>query len=100
MKAQDQGYYSFLAIGGDGTVNLMASTLCGRPHRLSIIPAGTTNTVSRVLDIPQVIGEAIKVAASSDKVKSVDRLEIQGRILIMNVSEGKIVTSRIMKKHL
>jgi diacylglycerol kinase (ATP) len=87
-KAQNQGYYSFLAIGGDGTVNLMASTLYGKPHRLGIIPAGTTNALARVLDIPLAIGEAIKLSASSNKVKPVDGLQIQDRILIMNVSVG------------
>lgn len=87
-KAQSQGYFSFLAIGGDGTISLVASSLYRKPHRLGIIPAGTTNTVARLLGIPLSITEAIKLAASSGNIQAVDGLGVIGRVLILNVSVG------------
>jgi diacylglycerol kinase (ATP) len=88
IQAQSKGYYSFLAIGGDGTVSLLASCLCGKPHRLGIIPAGTTNTLARVLNIPLVIKEAIELIATSRNIKSADGLKVNDRIFILNVSVG------------
>ncbi len=87
-EALNQGYQSFLAVGGDGTVNLVASMLWGKPHRLGIIPAGTTNTVARVLGIPLNIKESIELAASSEKIQSLDGLEVNGRVFLLNVSVG------------
>jgi len=87
-QAQIKGCYSFLAVGGDGTVGLLASSLYGKPHRLAIIPVGTTNTLARTLGIPLVPKEAINVAASSNNVRAVDGLEVNGKIFILNVSMG------------
>lgn len=87
-QALKKGYHSFLAVGGDGTVNLLAGYLYGKSHRLGIVPAGTTNTLARVLGIPLSIKEAIEIAASSDKIRAVDGLEANGRLFVLNVSVG------------
>jgi YegS/Rv2252/BmrU family lipid kinase len=87
-QAQNTGYNSFLAVGGDGTASLIASSLIGKPHRLGIIPVGTTNTIARILEIPLTTGDAIEIAAHSDNIRSVDGLEVDSRIFILNVSLG------------
>ncbi|HEX2956961.1 MAG TPA: diacylglycerol kinase family protein [Chitinispirillaceae bacterium] len=87
-QAQNAGYYSFLVAGGDGTTGLVASSIFQRPHRLGIIPVGTTNTIARLLDIPLTIKSSIEVAACSENVRSVDGLGVDDRLFILNVSLG------------
>ncbi len=82
------GCRDFLAVGGDGTVSLAASHLYRRPHRLGIIPAGTANTMARVLGVPLSAKKAIKLAVNSIKTRSVDGMEVNGRIYLLNVSAG------------
>jgi diacylglycerol kinase family enzyme len=82
------GFHTFLAVGGDGTVSLAAGHLHGKPHRLGIIPAGTANTLARILGIPMNIGRAIKLAATSQKTRSIDGMEVRGRLCLQNVSTG------------
>ena len=82
------GCRDFLAVGGDGTVSLVASCLYGKPHRIGIIPAGTANTMARVLHIPMSSKRAVRLAASSPNTKVVDGMEVGGRIYLLNVSTG------------
>lgn len=87
-RAAAAGCRSFIAVGGDGTVSLAASQLYGRPHRLAIIPAGTANTMARMLRIPLSTSRAIKLAASSDNERAVDAMEVGGRLHLLNISAG------------
>lgn len=86
--AMGAGCSSFLAIGGDGTVNLVATSLVGRKHRLGIIPTGTANTMARMLGIPLAKREAIRVAGTSENTRAVDGMEIGGKMFMLNVSVG------------
>lgn len=87
-RAVDDGCHSFLAVGGDGTVSLVAGHLLGKPHCLGIIPAGTANTMARVLRIPMNIQGAMRLAAVSHKTRAVDGMEVNGRLCFLNVSTG------------
>jgi diacylglycerol kinase (ATP) len=87
-RALKRGCRNFMAVGGDGTVDLMASNLYGHPHSLGIIPAGTANTLARVIGVPINIKKAIKLAVSSSKTKAVDCMEVDGRLYFQNVSAG------------
>jgi diacylglycerol kinase family enzyme len=87
-RAVKTGCRSFLAVGGDGTVSMAASALYGKPHRLGIIPAGTANTVARILRIPISTRRAIKLALESAKSRPIDGLEVSGRLCLLNVSVG------------
>ena len=87
-NALKNGCRNFLAVGGDGTVDLMASHLYGHPHRLGIIPAGTANTLARVIGVPMNLKKAIKLAVSSAKTRAVDCMEVEGRLYFQNVSAG------------
>ncbi len=49
------------AIGGDGTVNEVASALIGSDKTIGIIPNGSGNGLARELNIPLTINEAVKV---------------------------------------
>lgn len=53
-------YDVIVAVGGDGTVNEIASALAGSKAIFAIIPYGSGNGLSRFLDIPMDTAEAIK----------------------------------------
>ena len=82
------GCRDFLAVGGDGTVSLVASCLYNKPHRIGIIPAGTANLMARVLGIPMSSKKAIRMAVWSPRTKPVDGMDVRGRIYLLNVSAG------------
>jgi diacylglycerol kinase (ATP) len=52
-------YNMIVAVGGDGTVNEIASALVGSEAILGIVPCGSGNGLSRFLGIPMDIKEAI-----------------------------------------
>ena len=54
------GYDYVIAVGGDGTVNEIASALVGQSIGLGIIPCGSGNGLSRSLGIPMDIKKALK----------------------------------------
>lgn len=58
--AQKKNYDAIVAIGGDGTVNEIASALPGSTCSLGIIPAGSGNGLARHLKIPLNIKSAIE----------------------------------------
>ncbi len=53
-------YNIIAAVGGDGTVNEVASALVGTDTLLGIVPCGSGNGLSRFLNIPMDISAAIK----------------------------------------
>ena len=55
----DLGYYAVVAVGGDGTINEIASSLRHSNTALGIIPNGSGNGLARHLRIPMNISKAI-----------------------------------------
>ncbi|MBC8009511.1 MAG: diacylglycerol kinase family lipid kinase, partial [Burkholderiales bacterium] len=51
-RALDEGCELIVAIGGDGTMNEVASALIGTPAALGLIPCGSGNGLGRHLGIP------------------------------------------------
>lgn len=66
-----QDFYGVIAIGGDGTINEVASALCGSNTALGIIPCGSGNGLARHLGIPVNIKKAISII-NTDNVESLD----------------------------
>ncbi len=52
-----------IAVGGDGTLKLVAECLVGTNTPIGIIPAGSANGMAKELGIPMDVNEALKVAA-------------------------------------
>lgn len=57
----NEGYKTFVAVGGDGTINEIASVLMNTEANLGIIPAGSGNGLARSLNIPLSFEEAIAI---------------------------------------
>lgn len=64
-----------IAVGGDGTVNLVGTMLIGRSLPMGIIPQGSGNGLSKDLKIPQDFDQALQVIHQFN-VKSIDTLRI------------------------
>lgn len=86
--AIESGCEDFLAVGGDGTVSRVASCLYGKPHALGIIPAGTANTLARVLGISMNLRRAARIAAARSRIAAIDALVVADKLCLLNVSVG------------
>lgn len=80
----EKGFSCIVAVGGDGTVNEVASALKGSPVPMAIVPAGSGNGLARHLGIPLDHKEAMRVIFESEP-RSIDTFTINGR-LSLNVS--------------
>jgi diacylglycerol kinase (ATP) len=83
-----EGYRYFIAVGGDGTVNEVASALVKTEGTLGIIPAGSGNGLARHLHIPVVNGtEAISIIRHH-KIQSIDVGKVNGRYFFCTCGTG------------
>lgn len=76
MEAQQPD--AVFAIGGDGTVSLVAALLIGTKTPLGIIPLGSGNGLSKDLNIPQDTEEALELI-HRHVVRNIDTLDINGQ---------------------
>jgi diacylglycerol kinase (ATP) len=73
------GKYDYVvAVGGDGTVNEIASSIIGTETTLGIIPFGSGNGLARFLGIPMNTAEAIKTL-NKERVEVIDSAKINGQ---------------------
>ncbi|MBR5827845.1 MAG: YegS/Rv2252/BmrU family lipid kinase [Paludibacteraceae bacterium] len=64
-----EGYYAVIAVGGDGTVNEVASGLRDTDTALGIIPNGSGNGFARHIDISTRMNRAIEMLNSSEVIQ-------------------------------
>ncbi len=77
------GAQVFVAAGGDGTVNAVASAIVNTSAALGVIPSGTLNHFARDLEIPLNAGEAAQELIDGHEV-TVDVGRVNGRVFINN----------------
>jgi YegS/Rv2252/BmrU family lipid kinase len=69
QKAIDEGATRIIAVGGDGTINEVASVLVGKSIALGIIPVGSGNGLARHLNIPLNYKKAFQKALVGATIK-------------------------------
>ncbi|MDY6800510.1 MAG: diacylglycerol kinase family lipid kinase [Bacteroidota bacterium] len=65
----NQGYKKVVAVGGDGTVNEVASALTETDGVLGIVPTGSGNGLARHLKIPMNISKALSMLKDGRQIK-------------------------------
>ena len=66
QEAKESGFDRIISIGGDGTLNAVASGIVGSPLQLGIVPMGSGNGYARSLKLPQDPVKALEVAFSGN----------------------------------
>jgi diacylglycerol kinase (ATP) len=66
-----EGIRKFVAVGGDGTVNEVASALVHTDGIMGIIPNGSGNGLARHLNIPRKVSSSLRVVLEGD-VRKID----------------------------
>ena len=74
-------YQTIVAVGGDGTINEVASGILGSNATLGIIPMGSGNGLAHHLGIPQDCTEALTLIESGQP-KPIDIIYVNDRIVI------------------
>jgi diacylglycerol kinase (ATP) len=72
---EEQRPDAIIAVGGDGTVNLVGTALVNKDIPMGIIPMGSGNGLSKDLGIPQEFEAALQVMLQF-KVRAIDTLRI------------------------
>ena len=92
--AQEQPEAVF-AVGGDGTVSLVAALLIGTKTPLGIIPLGSGNGLSKDLKIPQDREEALELI-HRHVIRNIDTLDINGHpsIHLSDIGFNALVVKR------
>lgn len=90
-----------VAVGGDGTISLVARLVIGKNVALGILPAGSANGMARELGIPLTANEALNIIEHGT-IKNADVIEVNNHLclhlsdiglnaqLIKHFEEGKV----------
>jgi diacylglycerol kinase (ATP) len=85
-----------VAVGGDGTVSLVAKQLLGKNIPLGILPAGSANGMATELGLPLSADEALSVI-SNGQVKTADVIRINKNYYCLHLSD--IGLNALLIKH-
>lgn len=75
-----------IAVGGDGTVKMIAEQLQGTQIPLGILPAGSANGLAKELNIPSSFPEALE-SIMNGVIKDVDLIRINGKEVCIHLSD-------------
>ncbi len=81
QKIHASGADRVIAVGGDGTVKLVAELVAGTQLPMGILPAGSANGMAKELGIPVDTNAALEVAAEG-LVTKIDAIRINGELCI------------------
>ena len=77
----DFGADRVAAVGGDGTIKLVAEALLETTTPLCIIPAGSANGMARELGIPEKLEEALAIAATG-RIRKIHLVRVNDELCI------------------
>lgn len=92
-RALEAGCRRFVAVGGDGSVSMVASALARARRRhpgavLGIVPAGTANVLARDLGLPLDPAAAIELALDGDHAITIDAMNTGERVVFTQLGVG------------
>jgi diacylglycerol kinase (ATP) len=87
LEKVKEGVRWIVAVGGDGTVNEVASALVNSRCRLGIIPAGSGNGLARHLGIPLQVPDAL-AQILHHKIRIIDAGSVNGRYFFCTCGTG------------
>ncbi len=87
MALKEDSAVVYIAAGGDGTVNCVASAVAGTGRCMGVLPVGTLNHFARDLGLPLDMPGAV-AAICTGEARSVDAAEVNGAIFVNNSSLG------------
>jgi len=85
-----------IAVGGDGTINLVASLITGTQMILGIIPSGSANGLAFNLKIPTNFEYALKINLEA-QIKSIDAIKINNEHYCFHLSDLGL-NARVVKR--
>jgi diacylglycerol kinase (ATP) len=83
---QSFGPQQVVAVGGDGTVSLVAQLILGTGIALGILPAGSANGMARELNIPEVMEKALGILVTGI-LKNADVIRINEQYVCLHLSD-------------
>jgi diacylglycerol kinase (ATP) len=78
--------HKVIAVGGDGTIKLLAEQLNGTGIPLGILPAGSANGMAKELELPFTVKEALDVVVRG-VVKMIDLIRINDKEICIHLSD-------------
>lgn len=75
-----------IAVGGDGTITMLANILAGTEISLGILPGGSANGMAKELGIPEDATEALKIIKAGN-IKRCDLIKINGKDHCLHLSD-------------
>lgn len=87
LQGVEKGCSIIAAVGGDGTINEIASGIEGADAALAVVPNGSGNGLARHLNIPLDIPEAIR-CINHHKVSLIDTASLNGHIFVSVAGVG------------
>ena len=84
--------------GGDGTIRHCAEYAVEHGKTIGIIPLGTMNLLSRDLELPLQLSEALSAYAGETDIRRIDAGHINGHIFLCCAALGAIPKSSILRE--
>lgn len=84
----DEAPERLVVAGGDGTVGHAAAEASGLGVPLAVVPTGTANDFARAMGLPEDLDEAIALAATGTRTRTIELGEIDGRPFVNAASAG------------
>jgi YegS/Rv2252/BmrU family lipid kinase len=75
-----------VAVGGDGTVSMVAKIVAKTKSALGILPAGSANGMARELNFPLIPEEALQIITDGE-IKCCDAIKINNREICLHLSD-------------
>ncbi len=83
-----EGFDTFIAVGGDGTVGSVAAGLVGSEARLAIVPTGTGNVIAHDAGIPNSLDDALDLVTDDAPIIWIDAMQVNDTYAFLNISLG------------